>query len=45
MKPALKSKYEDMLYNEKGAIGYILAWLAGVPLTLLLVIWVIRGFD
>jgi hypothetical protein len=35
----------DKLLNQQGAIGYILAWLMGVPATLLLVIFVLRGFD
>ncbi len=29
--------------NEKGAIGYVLAWLLGVPASVLLVIFLLRG--
>lgn len=29
--------------NEKGAVGYILAWLLGVPASVLLVIFLLRG--
>lgn len=34
--PALKDKQE-------GAVGYILAWLLGVPASVLLVIFLLRG--
>lgn len=36
---------EQFYKSQEGAIGYILAWLLGVPASILLVIWVIRGFD
>ena len=29
--------------NEKGKIGYILAWLLGVPIPVLFVIFLLRG--
>jgi|GEM_PF-871114 len=29
--------------NEKGAIGYIFAWLLGVPASILIVIFLLRG--
>jgi hypothetical protein len=29
--------------QEKGAIGYILAWAMGVPVSVLLVIFLLRG--
>jgi hypothetical protein len=32
-----------LLKNEQGAIGYLLAWLLGVPASILLVIFLIRG--
>jgi hypothetical protein len=32
-----------MLQNEKGAMGYVLAWLCGVPASLLFVIFLLRG--
>lgn len=33
-----------MKNSEQGAIGYLLAWLLGVPASLLLVIMLLRGF-
>jgi len=29
--------------NEKGATGYILAWALGVPVSLLLIVFLLRG--
>jgi hypothetical protein len=31
--------------DEKGAIGYILAWLLGVPASVLFVIFLLRGCN
>jgi hypothetical protein len=31
--------------QESGAVGYILAWLIGIPLPILLAIFLIRGCD
>ncbi len=31
--------------QEKGAVGYILLWLLGVPASILLVIFLLRGCD
>lgn len=33
----------EILNNQNGRIGYIIAWLLGVPTSLLLVIFLIRG--
>jgi hypothetical protein len=33
----------SVVKNEKGAVGYILAWLLGVPASVLLVIFLLRG--
>jgi hypothetical protein len=30
---------------QKGAAGYILAWLLGIPIPILLLIFLIRGCD
>ena len=30
-------------HQEKGAIGYILAWALGIPVSVLLVIFLLRG--
>lgn len=32
-----------MIKNQEGRIGYFIAWLLGVPASLLLVIFLIRG--
>jgi hypothetical protein len=31
--------------NEKGAAGYILAWILGIPLPILLIIFLVRGCN
>jgi hypothetical protein len=31
--------------REKGATGYILAWLLGIPIPILLIIFLIRGCN
>lgn len=36
-------KIRAMIENEKGRIGYLIAWLFGVPASLLFVIFLIRG--
>lgn len=33
----------EKLINESGKIGYALLWLLGVPLPILLIIYLIRG--
>jgi hypothetical protein len=36
--------FRDRLYNdERGAIGYIAAWLLGVPASVLFIIFLMRG--
>jgi hypothetical protein len=34
-----------IMNREKGAIGYILMWLMGVPATLLFLIFILRGCN
>lgn len=34
---------QDLVHSEEGAIGYILAWLLGVPASVLFVIFLLRG--
>jgi hypothetical protein len=29
--------------SESGAIGYVLAWLLGIPLPILLIVFLVRG--
>jgi hypothetical protein len=37
-------QYEERVMNkEKGAIGYILMWLMGVPASILFLIFLLRG--
>jgi hypothetical protein len=36
-------KMNQLLMNQNGRIGYIIAWLLGVPASLLFVIFLIRG--
>jgi hypothetical protein len=31
--------------NERGAMGYILAFLLGIPLPILLIVFLLRGCD
>ena len=35
----------NKLSTEKGAIGYILMWLLGIPIPILLAIFLLRGCD
>lgn len=37
------SKVESVLASQKGAVGYVLAWLLGVPVSLLIIIFLLRG--
>jgi hypothetical protein len=39
------STARSIVNSEEGAIGYILAWLLGIPASVLLVIFVLRGFN
>lgn len=32
-----------ILKNQEGAIGYVIAWLLGVPASILLLVFLIRG--
>lgn len=34
---------KELLKSQEGAIGYIIAWALGVPVSLLLVIFLLRG--
>ena len=36
-------KHLEQIVNESGKIGYALLWLLGVPLPILLVIYLVRG--
>lgn len=33
----------EMIKNQTGAIGWILLWLVGIPIPLLLILFIIRG--
>jgi hypothetical protein len=39
----MKNKSMEILKNQEGAIGYIVAWLLGVPASILLLVFLIRG--
>ncbi len=38
-----KSLVGQILNNQEGKIGYIIAWMFGVPVSLLFVIFLVRG--
>ena len=33
----------NLLNNEKGALGWILLWLLGIPIPILIVLFLLRG--
>lgn len=35
--------YRNLMRKQKGAAGYILMWLLGVPIPILLIIFLLRG--
>jgi hypothetical protein len=37
--------WQERLYREDGAAGYILLWLIGVPASLLFVVFLLRGCN
>ena len=41
--PVRKPTFAERLKTERGRIGYVLAWLLGVPAWILLVVFFIRG--
>ena len=43
METNLNNKVVQTLANSRGAIGYIFAWALGVPASVLLVIFLLRG--
>jgi hypothetical protein len=43
MKVNKKGGVNTMLINEKGKVGWILLWLLGIPLPILLVFYLLRG--
>jgi hypothetical protein len=42
LKPSLGG---TLMNKERGAVGYILAWLMGVPATVLFLIFLLRGCN
>ncbi len=38
-----RSVTQKIINNQKGKIGYLVAWMLGVPASLLLVIFLLRG--
>jgi hypothetical protein len=39
----MKERKSAMRYKEEGKIGWILLWLVGVPIPILLVLYLLRG--
>jgi hypothetical protein len=37
------TRYRSMMKAQKGAAGYVLMWLLGVPIPILLIIFLLRG--
>jgi hypothetical protein len=40
-----KEMSPSLVKDEQGAIGYILAWLLGIPASVLFVIFLLRGCE
>ncbi len=38
-------KFKEILHSQDGKIGYIFAWLLGIPIPILLLIFFLRGCD
>lgn len=43
VRPTNTEKQTSTISNENGAMGYVLAWLLGVPASVLFVIFLLRG--
>ena len=39
----MPARLPEVMKNQDGAIGYIIAWLLGVPASVLLLIFLVRG--
>ncbi len=37
------TKMNEIMKSESGKVGYLIAWLMGVPASLLLIIFLLRG--
>lgn len=37
------TRYRNLMSSQKGAAGYILLWLLGVPIPILILIYLLRG--
>jgi len=37
------TRYRNLMRAQKGAAGYILLWLLGVPIPILILIYLLRG--
>jgi hypothetical protein len=40
---AIKMKIRSLKEKEDGAIGYIVAWVLGVPVSVLFLVFILRG--
>lgn len=39
----MKNKINNVLMNQEGKVGYLIAWMLGVPASVLFFIFLIRG--
>lgn len=39
----MPAQLPEVIKNQEGAIGYVIAWLLGVPASVLLLVFLIRG--
>jgi hypothetical protein len=39
----MKSWYDRLREKEEGAIGYVVAWMLGVPASVLFLVFILRG--
>lgn len=37
------NRFRDLVNTEEGRIGYLIAWLLGVPSSVLLIVFLLRG--
>lgn len=36
-------KFNEMILNQDGKVGYLVGWLLGVPVSVLVLIYILRG--
>jgi hypothetical protein len=45
MSQRIRQKFQEIVKSKEGAIGYLAAWLLGVPASVLAVVFLLRGCD